>query len=305
MEDPLLSSWARSKRAENRSQATIDAYLTDTRSLVAWLAERHLTLTTAQRRHIEDYLASGLEAGLAPATVARRFRSFQQFYRWAEDEDEITPNPMARMKPPKVVVPKPEVITADVLTKLLASCDTPRGGPGRSKPTNDKLTFENKRDRALILLLSTTGVRAGELMNLTIGDVDLDHGKFQVIGKGGAPRNVKLLPKPAAALDRYLRARARHAHHDSVWLWLGDRGRLTDSGLRQMLERRCEDAGVPHINPHRFRHTFAHEAKKRGMRDEDLMAIAGWSTTQMLQRYGASAREERAHQAHEDLFGKD
>ena len=305
MADPLLASWARSKRAENRSQATIDAYLTDTRALADWLAGQGQTLETAQRRHLEDYLAAGLDQGLAPATVARRFRSFQQFYRWAEDEDEITPNPMAKMKPPKVVVPKPEVIAAETFTKLLASCDTPRSGPGRPVPTSDKLTFENKRDRALLLLLSTTGLRAGELMGLTTADIDLDAGKFTVTGKGGALRSIRILPKPAAALDRYVRARARHAHRELPWLWLGDRGRLTDSGLRQMLERRCDDAGVARINPHRFRHTFAHEAKKRGMSDESLMAIAGWSSTQMLHRYGASAREDRAQDEHEDLFGED
>jgi len=305
MDHPLLTSWARSKRAENRSQGTIDAYLTDTRALVVWLDSQGVELEQAKRQHIEQYLAAGLEGGLAPATVARRFRSFQQFFRWAEDEDEIAPNPMAKMKPPKVVVPKPEVITAAMRDRLLASCDTPRSGPGRPKPTDDKLTFENKRDRALILLLATTGVRAGELMSLRVTDVHLDAHLFRVVGKGGTERNIRIVTSAAVAVDRYLRARRRHTFADEPWLWLGVKGRFTDSGLRQMLERRCDDVGIEHINPHRWRHTFAHEAKKRGMRDEDIMTTAGWQSPQMLHRYGGAGREERAHQALEEHFGRD
>jgi integrase len=70
-----------------------------------------------------------------------------------------------------------------------------------------------------------------------------------------------------------------------------------------MLDRRCAQAGIRHINPHLFRHTFAHEAKKRGMADEALMQIAGWRSSQMLHRYGASAAAERAREAHRKLFG--
>ena len=66
-----------------------------------------------------------------------------------------------------------------------------------------------------------------------------------------------------------------------------------------------DDAGIEHINPHRFRHTFAHEAKSRGMSDGDLMVIAGWQSPQMLHRYGASAAADRARDSHRRLFGKD
>lgn len=304
--DELLDSWKRSLRARARSEATIDAYLNDSRQLDVWLQANGSTVVTAGRRDLEGFLAEMREAGKAPATIARRYRSFLQLYKWLAEEDEIDDNPMAKMSPPKVPVQPPPVITAAQLTKLLNACDTPRGGPGRAKPAaGEKATFENKRDRALILLLTTTGIRAGELMGLQRPDVDLNSSTFTVMGKGGRARIVALMPKPAEAVDKYLRARRRHPRADLPWMWIGDKGRLTDSGLRQILDRRCADAGIDHINPHRFRHTFAHEAKSRGMTDGDLMAIAGWNSPQMLHRYGASAAAERARESHHRFFGND
>jgi integrase len=64
-----------------------------------------------------------------------------------------------------------------------------------------------------------------------------------------------------------------------------------------MLRRRCDDAGIEHINPHRFRHTWAHEFRAQGGSEGDLMYLAGWSSTAMAHRYGSSAAAERAQQA--------
>jgi integrase len=102
------------------------------------------------------------------------------------------------------------------------------------------------------------------------------------------------------ALDRYLRVRGRHKRANMAELWLGDRGPLSTSGIRQMLTRRGRDAGV-RVHPHMFRHTFAHLRKAAGGSDDDLMRLAGWRSPQMLQRYGASAGDERARDAHRGL----
>lgn len=250
MDDDLIASWSRSKRAEGRSPATIEAYENDTRKLAEHLAQRGRDLSSAQRGDLEACLADGRDAGLARARPKKRI--------------------------------------------------------GRPKPANpERATFENRRDTALVMMMATTGVRAGEIMGLSLANVDLNAATFTVLGKGGRARVVALMPKPAEALDRYLRARRRHTFGHLPDLWIGERGRLTDSGLRQMLDRRCDDAGLEHINPHRFRHTFAHEAKSRGMSDGDLMAIAGWQSPQMLHRYGASAAADRARDAHRRLFGAD
>lgn len=301
----LLDSWRRSLRARARSEATIDAYMTDCGQLDAYLTAHDKTLANADRRDLESFLAEMRVAGKAAATIARRYRSFLQLYKWLDEEAELDgASPMVHMSPPKVPVQPPPVISDDDADKLIAACRARRARPGRAAPSNpDRASFENARDTALVMMLLSTGVRAGELMGLAVTDVDMSNDTFMVMGKGGRARIVALMPKVSDALDRYLRARRRHPKAKLPELWLGDKGRLTDSGLRQLLERRCDDAGIEHINPHRFRHTFAHVAKSRGMTDGDLMAIAGWNSPQMLHRYGASAAAERARESHRKFFG--
>jgi site-specific recombinase XerD len=299
--DDLIESWARSLRARNRSQGTIASYRADTRHLLDHLGG-DVAVEDVSRRQIEDFLAAGLDRGLSPATVARRFRSLQQLYRWLHVEGEIDTNPMAGLEPPSVPVQPPDVLTDAEIKALIAACRE-RVGTGDNGRSGQ---FEARRDTAMVLLLITTGVRASELIGLTVDDIHFNVETFTVLGKGGRERNVTLLPQPAEALDRYIRARRKHpAAKSTNRLWLGEKGPLTDSGLRQLLERRCKAAGIRKANPHLFRHTFAHLAKKRGMADESLMAIAGWNTSQMLQRYGASATAERARDSHRLLFGDD
>ncbi|MGZ0230713.1 MAG: tyrosine-type recombinase/integrase, partial [Acidimicrobiales bacterium] len=249
----ILDSWARSLRAGNRSALTIDAYMADVGHLRAFLDG--IDELDATRRDIDGFLANrtradGREGQLADATIARRYRTLVQFYGWLELEGEIQANPMAKRKPPIVSEQPPPIIPEDQLTALLDACRGKQSGKTtrhRTKTAGTKSgrfsEFECRRDEALILMLSTTGIRSAELMGLHLDDIELGPETFTVRGKGNRLRIVAMLPQVVEAIDRYLRSRRRHRNAGLPNLWVGEQGPLTTSGLRQVLMRRCADAG--------------------------------------------------------------
>ncbi len=189
------------------------------------------------------------------------------------------------MRPPRLPEAPPPVLRDADLRAILAACERDR-------------TYTGRRDEAILRVLMDTGARRAEVLGLRREDVDLDTGILRVTGKGSRTRMVAIGAMTVRAVDRYVRARAKRPDVASPWLWLGRKGQLRETGLAELIRDRATEAGVRgRVTPHSFRHSYAHAMLASGMQESDLMAIAGWRSRDMLTRYAASTRQERALKA--------
>ena len=231
-------SFARSIRAEYLSPQTVTAYLGAVARFADFLTDKGMPSDVAnvKQEHVEAFIEDRL-ARWRPATANHSYRGLLRFFGWLVEEGEIKDSPMARMKPPRIPEDPPPVLTEAEIRRLLNTCARSQGS-------------EDRRDYALMMVFLDTGARRVEIAGLRYtpddpetNDVDLDTGILRVMGEGRRVRVLAIGRKTVRALDRYLRVRARHTAGIEPWLWLGRRGRLTDSGILQVFERRGKEVG--------------------------------------------------------------
>lgn len=210
------------------------------------------------------------------------WRALRSFYSFTSATDG-TANPMSKIRAPKRPEPSVKGLYEHEYKLLLGVCC------GR--------TVTARRDTAIITLLWETGLRRSELVRLTVNDVDTDQGVLFVRkSKTDKPRLVPLSSAANVALLHYLRVRVSGKwvkHASCSALFLGQKGALTSDGVRLMLERRGESAGV-HVSAHMFRRAFAVEWLELGGSQTSLQAICGWNSGAMVERYTRHARERLA-----------
>jgi site-specific recombinase XerD len=285
-----INSFALRLAAEGKAAKTIRTYTEAVRWFAATCLPGHASRTSwgqVSSKDIQRWMTWLLDR-YSSAYASNQYRALQQFFKWLATEDQL-PDPMGGLQPPRVLDKLVPVFTPEELARLEQAC------AGRS--------FAQRRDTAIIAVFTATGIRLSELAGLRCSDVDLWQREITVRGKGGKDRIVKIGHQAARSVDRYQRARSRHAQawRPQLWLGAGNREPLTAAGIYQMIARRGRQCGL-RVYPHRFRHHFSHTWLDRGGPEGDLMELNGWTSPQMLRRYGASARSARARRTYDRIM---
>lgn len=264
----LVEEFITAKIAAGLSPATIRTYRQRLAFFLAWLGDREITRAT-----LRGYLAHLMEQpSLTPTSRASYFRDVSVLCSWCVDEGITETNP-ARKLAPRV----PKKLPASYRPEHLAAL----------------LRVAGPRDRALIVVLLDTGLRASELCSLTRDALDWADGSFRVVGKGGKERDGWLHPYSLELLRLALEGR----HDDDPALWMGRKGPLTPNGVHQAIERLAKSAGIRgNVRRllHSFRATFAKNYVCAGGDLESLRRLLGHEDISMSAHYAQLATDELA-----------
>jgi len=257
-------------RNERRySPATIANYTRSLRQLREYLATQSVTRWRDVRgEQIQVFIAKSHRAGLSPGSLRDMLSAYRSFYRWLAREGEAATNPAIGVRSPKAPRKLPQVLDVDEVSALL---DFPAHDP------------ESVRDRALLELLYSSGLRVSELTSVRWRDLELDEGLIRVTGKGSKTRIVPVGGKAIAALQA-LREQDHPGADDP--LVCGRLGKpLTPAAVRTRLKRRAKDQGVwKRVYPHLLRHSCAsHVLESSGdlRAVQELLGHADIGTTQI------------------------
>ncbi|MDT5150578.1 MAG: integrase/recombinase XerC [Mycobacterium sp.] len=277
----LLPSWKLALQADRKSKQTFDAYVTGVRLFLKW-CERHGHAAVLDRATVRGWINDLHVGGAAPATARTRQMALKRYSAWLVEEDEADTDLIRDLKPPQLDVKVVAGLTDEQCAALVKACQ------GRE--------FIDRRDEAVVRMMIETGMRAGEVLGLTVDGVDVARGLAVVErGKGGKGRVVPFGPQVARSVDRYLRLRRSHRLAHTEALWLGGGGQaFAYHGLNVTLKRRADAAGITGFHLHLLRNTAARRWLAAGGSENGLMAVAGWSTRSMLDRYTRASASDRA-----------
>jgi site-specific recombinase XerD len=281
------------KGGRNLSAFTLRNYASDLRHYFGWLDESTISLTGIVRSRFRSYIAAMQEAGVAQGSVSRRVSTVKSFYRWLRLVGEMRDDPLALVHGPKQAKRLPHVLTLDSITDLI----------GAAKGTRP----QDLRDRALLDVMYSSGLRVSEAHGLDVGDIDLDHRALRVRGKGNKERIVVIGEPARVALERYLvdgrplflKGEASLEDVDgggtteegrdlrSSAAFVNRFGtRLTQRAIQILVRKYALKAGIDErVHPHLLRHSFATHLLDNGAELRVVQELLGHTNPNTTQIY--------------------
>jgi len=273
---------------------TYSAYKRDLAKFEEFAKRRKLELEKITRTELVDFLALLYRQQLESKTVARHLVTLRNFFRYAQVQDLIAEDPAANLESPKIRKSLPGYLRLEEVEKLLEQ-------PDASTPLG-------LRDRAMLEVLYSTGLRVSELTSLRVPDLDTKIGCVRCIGKGDKERVVPVGRKALSMAEKYLKdgrpelVRSGKAGSGGPFLFVNRRGgRISRVGVWKILSNYGKQAGLrTALTPHMLRHSFATHLLERGadLRSVQLMlGHADISTTQIY-THVVEERLKQVYKAH-------
>lgn len=272
------------------SDATLSSYRSDLKLFSKWLQKQGKTLTNSAPSDIQQYLAERYSKQYSSRSTARFLSSARKFYRYLLQSNQIKVDPTQQIESPKIQPPVPKSLSEDEVDNLL------------SQPDLD--TALGLRDKAMLELLYSSGLRITELISVEMNQIGFQQGVMRVIGKGNKERIVPIGEEALQAIAQYIRhGRAELANEKvSDWLFLSTRGqRMTRQTFWHRIKFYAKTAGIrKHLSPHTLRHAFATHLLNHGADLRTLQMLLGHSdlSTTQIYTYVAKERLKQLHSQH-------
>ncbi|HBF76186.1 MAG TPA: site-specific tyrosine recombinase XerD [Lactobacillus sp.] len=271
---------------------TISSYRLDLKEFHQFLTKQHITdLNKVDQLTILNFLKQQQNSGKARNSVTRMVSTLRHFFQYLVQNDQLAVDPMAEIKAPKKGRPLPQVLTVAEVDALLAAPDT----------TNKY----GIRDRAILEVMYATGLRVSELVHLKMGELHLEMGLIQTIGKGNKERIIPIGDVAIDWINRYLNQSRPLLlkQRTSPYLFLNAHGSgLSRQSIWQKIQRYVSVAGIrKHVTPHTLRHSFATHILENGADlriVQELLGHSDISTTQIYTHISKKHLTEVYRKAH-------
>lgn len=250
---------------QNLSPNSIEAYTNDVQKLFKIMDEDGVELSQVDRPYLHNVVAQLYDLGVCSRTVARIISGIKSFYKFLLDDNIVDEDPSELLETPKIGFYLPEVLTVEQIDAII-----------NAVPHNTPHTY---RDKAIIEMLYSCGLRVSELCDLQMQNLHLDETYIKVYGKGRKERLIPMSPPAIKAVSRYLnsdeRVTPKRGHEN--YLFISRLGKkLSRISIFTLVKKLAEQAGVEkNISPHTFRHSFATHLLEGGAHLQAIQLLLG------------------------------
>lgn len=283
-----LDDFSRMLKIErNYSENTISAYLSDLKSFNVFLEKNKINFKDVinDSKHIKSFFRQLSKKKLSPRSIKRKFSSLSSYFIFLLDRKTIKNNPLNGIFTPKVPKALPEILTTEEINKVFF----------QSENTDNELL--GLRDRCILEMLYSSGLRVSELCNLKVNNIQFDLDLIRFFGKGNKERMIPLTYYARKWLERYLtqsrRILSERSTKGSKFVFLSNNGLpLTRVAVWQSVKKYINKAAIPKkISPHTFRHSFATHLVDGGANLVEVQALLGHADISTTEIYTHLSRD--------------